>query len=104
MGETDDFEWDDVKNVANREERGLPLPLAARLFDGRLRLDRPSSKSLRDEARFETMAEYEGAVLYCVWTWRGERRRIISLRVAHRSERRAYQEAIKRSRSAGEDN
>lgn len=103
MGETDDFEWDDDKDAVNRAERGLPLPLAARLFDGRTRLDDVSLKSPDGSTRFETLAEYEGRVLFCVWQWNGERRRIISFRMAHRSERLAYQEAIGRGRSSRKD-
>ncbi len=103
MGETDDLSWDDNKDVANRERRGLPLPLAALLFDGRPRVDDVSPKSPDGETRFETMAEYDGRVLFCVWTWSGEQRRIISLRMAHRSERRAYQEAIGRGRTSRKD-
>jgi uncharacterized DUF497 family protein len=103
MGETDDLEWDDKKDEANRDVRGLPLPLAARLFDGRPRVDDVSPKSPDGEVRFETLAEYEGRVLFCVWKWNGERRRVISLRIAHRSERRAYQEAIGRGRSSRKD-
>ncbi len=45
MDETDDFEWDDVKDVVNQRERGLPLALAALLFDSRFRLDQVSKKS-----------------------------------------------------------
>ena len=103
MGETEDFEWDDVKDAINRTERGLPLPIAARLFDGRPRVDNVSVKSPPGETRFETMAEFEGRVLFCVWMWSGERRRIVSLRIAHRSERRAYQETIARGRSSRQD-
>lgn len=94
MGRTEDIEWDDMKDAVNRKDRGLPFPLAARLFDGRPRLDGVSRKSPPGEARFETMAELAGNVLFCVWTWNGERRRIISLRIANRSERRAYREAV----------
>jgi uncharacterized DUF497 family protein len=101
MGETDGFEWDDMKDAANRDNRGLPLPLAAVLFDGRLRVEHVSSKSPSREVRFETMAEYEGVVLFCVWTWKGERRRIISFRVANRSERRVYKEAAAKARGIG---
>jgi uncharacterized DUF497 family protein len=96
LDETDEIEWDDMKDAANRRVRGLPLPLAAMLFDGRLRLDAISRKSPAGETRFETIAEHEGTVLFCVWKWNGERRRIISFRIAHRSERRAYKEAIAR--------
>lgn len=93
MGETDDFEWDDDKDAANRAKHGLPLPLAARLFDGRVRLDRPS-RGERGEPRFETIAVYNDTVLLRAWTWRGRRRRAISFRAASEDERRAYQEAI----------
>lgn len=103
MGETDDPEWDDTKDAANRENRGLPFPLAAALFDGRPRADAVSLKSPPDEPRFETMAAFEGRVLFCVWTWNGERRRIISLRMAHRSERRAYEKAIGGGGAARQD-
>lgn len=94
MGETDDLEWDDNKDVANRGKHGLPLSVAGRLFDGRPRLDRQSPKSPNTELRFETLAAIGEDVLLCVWTWRNGRRRAISLRMAKRSERRAYQEAI----------
>jgi uncharacterized DUF497 family protein len=97
MGETDDFEWDDVKDAATRAKRDLELIAAALLFDGRDRLERVSPKSLPTEMRYETMAEVDGRVLFCVWTWRGSRRRIMSLRPAHRSERRAYEKAVGRS-------
>lgn len=100
MGETDDFEWDDNKDAVNRAERGLPFDMAAGLFDGRPRIEDVSLKSPEGETRFETMAELEGRVLFCVWIWEGERRRIISFRVAHRDERRAYQEAVGRGGSS----
>ncbi len=100
MGETDDFEWDDDKDAANRAKRGLPLLFAALMFDGREKTEDLSDKSPEDEARFETVAPAAGRVLFCVWHWRNGRRRIISLRVANRSERRAYQEAIGRGGSS----
>lgn len=93
MGETDDFEWDDNKDAANRAKHGLPLPLSALLFDGRPRLDR-HSRGERGETRFETIAAYGPDVLLCAWTWRGQRRRAISFRFANEVERHAYQEAV----------
>lgn len=95
MGETDDLEWDDDKDAANRAKHGLPLSFSLFLFDGRRRLERPSSKQVGGEARIEVMAEVAGRVLFCVYVWRGSRRRIISVRRAHRSEQRAYQEATR---------
>jgi uncharacterized DUF497 family protein len=97
VGETDDFEWDDRKAAANLSKHGFPLPLAALLFDGRKRLDRLSRHQPDKETRFETIAPYLDSVLLCVWVQRGRKRRVVSLRIANRSERRAYQEAIGRS-------
>ena len=99
MRETEDFEWDDEKEAMTRANRDLDLLAASRMFDGRIRVERISAKSSPSEVRYETMAELEERVLFCVWTWRGHRRRIISLRSAHRSERRAYEEATRRGRS-----
>ena len=96
MGETDDLEWDDAKDAANRAKHGLPLGLSALVFDGRYRYVRPSAKEFSGEFRTEALAQVEHHVLLCVYVWRGPRRRIISLRRAHRSERRAYEEAVER--------
>ena len=97
MGETDDLEWDDAKDAANRLKHGFPLPLGALLFDGRERLDRLSKTQPDHEVRYETIAPYFSSVLVCVWIWRGRKRRVLSLRIANRSERRAYQEATRGS-------
>jgi len=97
MVETDDLEWDDDKEEANRAKHGLPLAFSALIFDGRPRLERVSSRILGIETRIETIVEVSGRVLFRVYVWRGPRRRIISIRPAHRSERRACQEAIGRS-------
>lgn len=97
MGETDDLEWSDDKDSATQARRSLRLVIASRIFDGRKRVERVSPKSPTEEVRWETMAEIDGRVLFCVWTWRGNRRRIISLRPASRSERRAYETATRRS-------
>ncbi|MET3353303.1 UNVERIFIED_ORG: uncharacterized DUF497 family protein [Xanthobacter viscosus] len=97
MGETDDLEWHDDKDAANRVKHGLPLFFAAVIFDGRPRFERLSPKQVAGEARVEAMAEVADRVLFCVYIWRGTRRRIISVRAAHRSERRAYEKATRGS-------
>ena len=96
VGETEDFEWDDLKSELTRLRRDLELVAAARMFDGRIRVERLSPKSPPEEPRYETLAEINGRVLMCVWTWRGAKRRLISLRAAHRSERLAYEKATRR--------
>ena len=98
MGESDDFEWADRKNAITLQNREFELYSAARMFDGRGRFETISPKSPYYERRFITMAEVDGRVLFCVWTWRGNKRRIISSRAAHRSERVAYKEATRSGR------
>jgi uncharacterized DUF497 family protein len=93
VGETDDLDWSDDKDAATQAQRALRLVVASRVFDGRPRVERLSPKSPQDEARWETMAEIDDRVLFCVWTWRGVRRRVISLPPASRSERRAFETA-----------
>ncbi|MGA0561621.1 BrnT family toxin [Ancylobacter sp. VNQ12] len=97
MGETGDFEWDDDKDAANRAKHGLPLRFAEFVFDGRPRFERLSPREMAGEPRFEAMADVAGRVIFCVFVWRGRRRRPISVRRAHRSERRVFAQAIERS-------
>ncbi|MCK0207557.1 BrnT family toxin [Starkeya koreensis] len=97
MGETDDFEWDDDKDAANRAKHGLPLRLGEFVFDGRSRFERSSPKLVAGEPRFEAMAAVAGRVILCVFVWRGCKRRLISVRRVHRSERRVFAQALEGS-------
>ncbi|QFR34583.1 BrnT family toxin [Ancylobacter sp. TS-1] len=97
MGETDDFEWDDDKDAANRAKHGLPLLVSEFVFDGRPRFERSSPKFVAGEPRVEAMAEVAGRVILCVFVWRGRKRRLISVRRAHRSERRVFAQAVEGS-------
>lgn len=95
MGETDDFEWDDPKDAINRGKHGLPLLLAALLFEDEERLETVSQASTEAETRLIATGRAAGRVLTCVFLWRGARRRVISLRLASRKERRAYKRATR---------
>jgi len=46
------------------------------------------------EQRVQAIGKVEGDSLFVVYTWRGAIRRIISARLANRSERDAYHEAF----------
>jgi uncharacterized protein len=92
MGSTDNFEWDDEKSSLNHAKHSLPLPVAIAIFDDPRRIEWPSQRSTLTETRFVTVGMAFGRILVCVYTWRGLRRRLISVRRAHRSERRAYEQ------------
>jgi len=87
-----DVEWDDEKNEINkREHEGMSFELAQLVFadPNRLeRLDRSENNKSREE-RWQTLG-MAGKVLFVVYTERGEKKRIISARLANKAERRSY--------------
>ena len=87
------FEWDENKRRSNIEEHGFDFILAARLFDGRPRLDAVSPR--RGEHRILSIGEIDGVVIAAAWTQRGESIcRIISVRRARYAEERQYREVF----------
>jgi uncharacterized protein len=100
MGEDDDFEWDDSKELINVLKHGLSLTIAARLFADQRFVEMPSSQKGTDVQRYVAIGLVYEDVVICVYTWRGKRRRVISLRYASRSERRAFERTLK-SRGSG---
>ena len=84
-----DFEWDRAKSKWNERERELPFELGALLFDGPM-IERVDKRRNYGETRIRAIGVVGGVTLHCVYTQRGEVRRIISLRYANRKERDAY--------------
>lgn len=82
------FEWDEAKRIANLDKRALDFADAVAVFDGRVRLGVPARHAAED--RVLSVGELEGIFVTLVWTWRGDKRRIISARRARREERQAY--------------
>jgi len=85
-------EWDDAKNEINkREHQGLGFDLAQLVFADPNRLERldQSESNISGEERWQTLG-MAGKVLFAVYTERGERKRIISARLASKAERRSY--------------
>jgi uncharacterized DUF497 family protein len=89
MATSMDFEWDPAKSQRNEAERGLPFDLAVLLFDGVV-IERVDDRQAYGEVRIRAIGAVDEAILHCVYTGRGEARRIISLRYANRKERDAY--------------
>jgi hypothetical protein len=84
-----DLEWDRAKSERNERERGLSFELAALLFDGPT-IERVDERGNYRETRVRAIGVVGGVMLHCVYTQRGEMRRIISLRYANRKERDVY--------------
>jgi len=87
-----DVEWDDDKNEKNkREHDGLSFEDAQYVFTDPERLERldRSESNTSGEERWQTLG-MAGKVLFAVYTERGEKKRIISARLANKAERRSY--------------
>lgn len=86
------LEYDAAKDAANRRKHGLPLRLGADVVVDA----RESGTVLEDtrhaypERRFIAYGKAQGRLMVCVFTPRGERIRVISLRKANARERAAY--------------
>ena len=84
------LEWDEVKRQANLIKHGLDFQRALDVFDGRGVLTLQAKSDA--EPRSISIASLEQIIVAVVWTWRGPKRRVISMRRARREERRAYRE------------
>ena len=84
-----DFAWDRAKSERNESERGLPFELAALLFDGPT-IEAADERRYYGETGIRAIGVVGNLTLHCVYTQRGELRRIISLRSANRKERDVY--------------
>ena len=82
--------WDEAKRQATRDERGLDFALAAELLSG----DQYQYEDRRmdyGEPRFVSVGFIAGRMCVVVWTSRGDRHHIISLRKANDREKARYQ-------------
>lgn len=84
-------EWDARKAQANLRKHGVRFADAAVALEDEMALTIPDPTPQED--RWVTMgSDGLGRVLVVVYTWRGERARIISARRATAGERRQYEE------------
>ena len=83
-------EWNSRKAVANLRKHGVDFADAATVLCDELALTIADDES--EERRFITVGmDALGRVLLVVYTWRGERPRLISARKATPRERRQYE-------------
>jgi hypothetical protein len=90
------FEWDDAKDASNQRKHGINFELASLVFFDPLRIERYDERQDYGEDRWITIGLVRPAMLYVVYTLRGEDGetvRLISARKANESEQRAYRQA-----------
>ncbi|MDH3743546.1 MAG: BrnT family toxin [Acidobacteriota bacterium] len=86
------YEWDPDKARRNRETHGVSFPDAVGVFEDELAVTLPDP-FVHTEKRFITMGRDPlGRLLVVVYTWRGDRIRLISARKSTGRERRQYEE------------
>jgi uncharacterized DUF497 family protein len=86
-----DVEWDPEKAAANLQKHGIPFSYAVDALEDEYALTREDPHA-QGEQRFVTVGmDGLGRVLTVVYTHRGERIRLISVRRATRREREWYE-------------
>ena len=86
---TTEIEFDTDKDALNQSKHGLPLALAALLFEGDYR-EKIDDRQDYGETRMIALGMIMGRLCVCAYTLRNKRRRIISLRKANSREIDAY--------------
>lgn len=89
MAET--YEWDKAKNRQNIAKHGIDFEGARWIFQRPILVRRDDRQDYRED-RWIALGELDGVVIVMVFTRRGDRIRIISVRKANRNERKVYQE------------
>jgi uncharacterized protein len=72
-----EFEWDENKRYTNLSKHGIDFVDAAKIFNLPV-LERVDNRYDYEETRIVALGEVNGIVLFVVYTWRDEVRRIIS--------------------------
>lgn len=84
------FEWDEHKNLRNREKHGIDFDEAAEAFYGPIIL---FQSNRNDEERWIAVGYSEDRLVAVVFATRGDAVRIISARRARKNEKRASHHA-----------
>ncbi len=87
-----DFEWDKAKAASNLRKHDIDFADAVLALEDALAVTLEDPRA-EGEPRFVTLGvDPEGRLLVVVYTWRGERARLISARKATRRELRQYED------------
>lgn len=88
-----EIEYDVSKRNKTLEARGLDFDEAPRVF-ARRTLSKVDDRQDYGEERIITAGRLDDRYVMLVWTWRGEKRRIISMRYANEREIREISEYL----------
>jgi uncharacterized DUF497 family protein len=82
-------EHDPEKERINREKHGIGFAGSRGVFEA-YRIDVEDDREDYGETRYVTLGRIGRQIVVCVWTPRGDKARIISLRKADKDEREIY--------------
>jgi uncharacterized DUF497 family protein len=85
-----EFEWDEPKALANYRKHGVDFADAVSVLEDALAVTIEDDEVPGEERYVTIGTDLLERVLVLVYTWRGDRIRLISARKASRRERRAY--------------
>lgn len=88
-----DFEWDEEKRLSNVRKHGIDFLDAKEIWQGQV-LETASPQAHHSEERRIAIGQTEGRLLTVVFTWRENKRRIISARIARKDERENYHKKV----------
>ncbi|HEX2150934.1 MAG TPA: BrnT family toxin [Stellaceae bacterium] len=94
------FEWDEAKRLANIRKHGIDFTDVEQVFTGSF-VETEDLRRDYGEKRFRAVGRLGAHIVQVAYTWRGDRRRIISARRAGRNDRRTY---YARYAGAGQEN
>jgi uncharacterized protein len=90
------IEFDDVKREITLFMRGLDMARANEVFEAP-HMSQIDSRKNYGEVRISTFGYLDDQPVFLAWTYRGSKRRIISMRRANEREIKKYQERMGRS-------
>ena len=90
-----EVEFDPAKRAATLADRGVDMARAGIVFDGPT-LTVEDDRHDYGERRHITIGFLDGRMVVLAWTWRGRRRRIISMRKANEREQEKYAPRFRR--------
>lgn len=87
-----EFEWDDVKNVLNKQKHNIDFADAVHVFIDNKRVYRKDTRKDYGEARYQTVGMTKFGILMVVYTFRDNDGivRLISARKANKREKKSY--------------
>jgi uncharacterized DUF497 family protein len=88
-----DAEWDESKRLSNIAKHNVDFNRVVSMFDSWV-MEWPLLRRDHGEDRFASLGIVDDLIFYVVYTWPGDRRRIISARRAGRRERERYHQGF----------